>query len=471
MLLTLTTTHSPATDLGYLLGKHPQRAQSFDVGFGQAHVFYPEASAECCTAALFVEVDALALVRRRRGQAPPDAYAYVNDRPFAASSFLAVALAQVFRSALSGRCKERPELAEAVWPWVIRLPVVNAPGDRSMVQRLFGPLGYDVSHIDAPLDTQFPDWGTGPYVDLTLTGQGRLQDVLAHLYVLIPVLDDAKHYWFGSDELEKLLKHGGGWLASHPERTWITRRYLKRTRLVDDALARLMADDDAVDESVPLDGFDGSTTAMTTEGTPTDPPPSLHRQRLAAVVSELRAHGARRVLDLGCGEGQLLSALLADPAFTQIVGVDVSAHILARAARRLGLDRMSETERARVALWQSALTYRDRRLAGFDAAAVVEVIEHLDPTRLAAFERVLFAEARPRMVVLTTPNAEYNVLYPGLVDGRLRHADHRFEWTRAELADWAGGVAERHGYQLRLEGIGTADPAVGAPSQLAVWTR
>ena len=287
--------------------------------------------------------------------------------------------------------------------------------------------------------------------------------MLAHLYVLVPVLDDEKHYWVGEDEVEKLLRHGEGWLAAHPERDLIARRYLKRRRgLVDAALARLS--DDAPDPDAAKEARDDEEQAV-------ERPIGLHEQRIGAVVAALRASGARRVLDLGCGEGRLLRELLADRTFAEIVGVDVSHRALEIAADRLHLDRLPPAQRERITLLHGALTYRDKRLAGYDAAAVVEVVEHLDPPRLAAFEHVLFEHARPTTVILTTPNREYNVRFPSLPAGRLRHRDHRFEWTRAELAAWADAVAVRFGYAVRYQGIGPDDPDLGAPSQMAVFSR
>jgi 3' terminal RNA ribose 2'-O-methyltransferase Hen1 len=327
----------------------------------------------------------------------------------------------------------------------------------SFVRRLFEPLGYAVAARRHPLDEQFPDWGPSPYFTVTLAARCRLQDLLSHLYVLVPVLDNDKHYWVGEDEVDKLLRHGEGWLASHTEREQITRRYLKHQRhLSQSALARLL-DEEAEGAS----GDDDRPEEVGAERV------RLNDQRLEAVVTVLRESGARRVLDLGCGEGKLLRALLQDDAFTEVVGVDVSHRCLEIARERL--DRLPDPLRERARLLHGALTYRDRRLAGYDAAAVVEVVEHLDPPRLAAFGRVLFECARPHTVVLTTPNAEYNVKFDGLAAGAFRHRDHRFEWTRAEFRAWADGVARRFGYAVRFAPVGPEDPAVGPPTQMGVF--
>jgi len=459
MLLTLTTTHRPATDLGYLLGKNPARAQSFDLAFGTVHVFYPEAEDGVCTAALLLDVDPVGLVRGGGGLDQ-----YVNDRPYAASSFLSVALSRVLRSAMAGSSRERPELAETPIPLVARIAVLPCRGGDSFLRRLFEPLGYAVEAEAHPLDETEPAWGDSRYFTVTLSATKRLSELLTHLYVLVPVLDGAKHYYVGDDEVEKLLRHGEGWLPAHPERDLIARRYLKHRRsLVRDAIARLVEQEEPEAEA--------AEEAQDAEEETAERRISLNEQRLAAVVDALKATGAARVVDLGCGEGNLLRKLLREPQFREIVGMDVAHRSLEIASERLKLERLNERQRARIRLIHGSLMYRDPRLAGFDAAAVVEVVEHLDPPRLAAFERVVFGEARPGAVVLTTPNAEYNVRWPTLPAGRFRHRDHRFEWTRAELAAWAGGVAERFGYVVRYEPVGLVDDEVGAPTQMAVFTR
>ncbi|HEX9936040.1 MAG TPA: 3' terminal RNA ribose 2'-O-methyltransferase Hen1 [Longimicrobium sp.] len=459
MLLTIRTTHRPATDLGYLLGKNPARPQSFPLAFGAAHVFYPEAGGEACTAALLLDVDPVGLVR-----GPGTLDQYVNDRPYAASSFLSVAISRVLRSAMAGTCRERAELASSPIPLTARVASVPVRGGEAFLRRLFEPLGYELTVDRLPLDEARPEWGDSRYFTVTLTATRPLHELLTHLYVLIPVLDNAKHYWVGDDEVEKLLRHGEGWLGDHPERDLIARRYLKhRHSLVRDAISRLVTAEDPAEEE--------KAEARDAEEQAVEKKISLNEQRMQAVVAALKGSGAARVLDLGCGEGQLLRRLIRDPQFTEIVGMDVAHRTLEIAAERLKLARMHETKRNRIRLLHGSLVYRDRRLEGFHAAAVVEVIEHLDPPRLAAFERAVFAAARPATVVLTTPNAEYNVRWPSLPAGRFRHRDHRFEWTRAELAAWGDDVAARHGYTVRYELVGPVDDEVGAPTQMAVFTR
>lgn len=463
MLLTIATTHSPATDLGYLLHKHPDRLQSFELSFGKAHVFYPEASSERCTAALLLDIDPVGLVRKRRGEGEA-LEQYVNDRPYVASSFLSVAIAQVFGTALAGRSKDKPELAETAIPLTAKLAVLPCRSGEEFLRHLFEPLGYTVTAQRHVLDEKFPDWGESSYFTVELQGTVRLQDLLSHLYVLIPVLDDEKHYWVGDEEVDKLLRHGEGWLATHPEQQLIAKRYLKRqARLVRKALDQLIEEDNPDPDS--------TQEKHEQEEAAVEERISLNQQRLGAVVAALKQCGAKRVIDLGCGEGRLLKALLQDKSFAEIVGVDVSYRALEIAQERLHLDRLPPMQQERIKLIQGSLTYRDKRLTGYDAATVVEVIEHLDPPRLAAFERVLFEFARSAAVVITTPNVEYNVKFENLPAGKLRHKDHRFEWTREEFQGWANRVAERFGYSVRFLPVGPEDADVGAPTQMGVFTR
>jgi 3' terminal RNA ribose 2'-O-methyltransferase Hen1 len=464
VLLTITTTRAPATDLGYLLHKHPDRLQSFAVSAGEAHVFYPEATPERCTAALLLEVDPVALVRGPAGKSRKNSDTalaqYVNDRPYAASSMLAVAIKEAFRTALTGRCDARPGLAAARIPLTIRVPALRCRGGARLADSVFAPLGWSVDARTQPL--QPAEWGDSAYLDLRLTGEFRLADALNHLYVLLPVLDDAKHYWVSTEEVDKLVRAGGDWLAGHPEKELITRRYLSHQhKLTRSALARLAEADDTEPEEL--------DNAVDEAGSEEHKP--LAVQRREAILAVLREIGARRVGDLGCGAGALTRDLLADKQVEHVTAVDVSARALQLAARQLKLDQMPDNKRERLTIFQSSLTYRDDRLAGLDAAALMEVIEHVDPERLPALERAVFGFAAPATVVVTTPNAEYNPHFETLPAGTLRHRDHRFEWTRAEFRAWAGRVAQNHGYQVRFLPVGPEHPDAGPPTQLAVFEQ
>lgn len=467
MLLTISTTAVPATDLGYLLHKNPARVHGFELSFGRATVFYPVATPERCTVCLLIEVDPVGLVRRKSGPAGDGGILtqYVNDRPYVASSFLSVAMSEVFGTAMGGRSKDRPELAAKALPFEARIAVLPSRAGERLIRDLFEPLGYQVAVERLALDPKFPEWGASRYYSVSLTGTQRLQDLLSHLNVLIPVLDDEKHYWVGDDEVDKLLRRGGEWLPVHPAKEQIARRYLKhRKSLALQAIERLAVDaDDDVDEtSTPTGKPAGREETLESRI-------SLNTLRIAQVAETVRASGAKSVVDLGCGEGKLLRELVKQRQIDRIVGMDVAIRSLERAHERLRLEQLAPAFRDRIQLMHGSLMYRDRRLANFDMATVVEVIEHLDAGRLRAFERVLFEHARPRAILVTTPNAEYNARFESLPAGQFRHPDHRFEWTRPEFESWANGIAGRFGYGVRFEAVGEADLVLGAPTQMAVF--
>ena len=446
MLLTLTCTREPATDLGFLLHKHPEKHQQFALNFGTAHVFYPQASPERCTAALLLDVDPVALVRRG-GESALDRY--VNDRPYVAGSFFSVAMNAVLHQALVGKCAKRPELPGEPLPLEATVTVVQCRPGEEFLRELFEPLGYTLKIQGHPLDPEL-GYAQQAYFTLTLAARCPLQQMLNHLYVLLPVLDNDKHYWVGEDELEKLLRRGEGWLAGHPRQRSIVERDLKPQRqLTRDALQRLQEEP----EPPPAQKE--------------EEPPRLHEVRLDRIAELLVTSGAKTVLDLGCGGGKLLARLKKLRQFQRLVGMDVDLNALQEAKQRLKW----EDGDPRLSLLHGTLVYRDRRLQGFDAAAVVEVIEHLDPARLEAFERNLFGDARPKLVVLSTPNREYNQLFPNLAAGKMRHADHRFEWTRSEFQVWASAVAQRNSYQVSFEPLGEEHPDFGPPTQIGVFTR
>ncbi len=453
------------SDLGYLLLKNPARVHSFDLPFGKAYVYYAELSGNRSSASLLLDIDPVGLVRGRSqaaGEGTLDQY--VNDRPYVSSSFLSVAISRVFGTAMGGRSKERQALADTALDWTAVIAVAPCRSGEAFIRALFEPMGYEVEAERHPLDDRFPEWGDGFYYTIRIRGRKRLQDLLTHIYVLVPVLDAEKHYWVGDDEVEKLLRKGEGWLAGHPEREAITTRYLRYDRrLTRDALARL-ADEDAPDP-------EAAEQVRTNEELEIEAPMRLWEQRIGAVLSALRAVDAKSVVDLGCGEGKLLKPLLQDKAFERLVGMDVSWRSLETAHRRLYMDQMPDAQRKRIDLIHGSLMYRDKRLEGFDAATVIEVIEHLDPPRLAAFQRVLFECAQPKAAIITTPNSEYNVKFPTLPHGQFRHKDHRFEWSRHEFSAWANGIAERFGYSVRFLPIGPEDSVVGAPTQMGVFTK
>ncbi|MCI5046239.1 MAG: 3' terminal RNA ribose 2'-O-methyltransferase Hen1 [Aquisalinus sp.] len=461
--LSISTTHQPATDLGFLLHKNPSNVHETSLSFGRAVIFYPEATEKKCTASLMLDIDPIDLVRGRKGREGESLLDhYVNDRPYAASSFLSVALARSYREALNGTSKQRQELADTEIPLEATLSPLPCRGREELACRLFEPLGYKLQLESVLLDDNYPEWGKSAYKTLKLKSICKLSDLLTHLYVLIPVLDNQKHYWIGSDEVDKLIEKGGQWLEEHPERDLIATRYLKRgfsaratKKILDERFGITDEPEENPDE----------------EEEKLEKPIRLNDLRYEVVTDTLLKENVRKVVDLGCGEGKLLKRLIQERQFERIVGVEVSPISLERAERRLNLDNMSPTQRDRIDILHGSLVYEDNRLEGFDALTLIEVIEHVDEERLDALERVIFGQAAPPRVLVSTPNREFNVTFENMTPGMLRHVDHRFEWTRAEFQDWANGVCERHGYKVSMIGIGEVHEEYGAPTQMAVFKR
>ena len=471
MLLTITYRGEHAQDLGYLLHKNPHRAQQFELAWGKAYVFYPELSDESTTAAMLLDIDPIVLARGKQGSKDGGIFDYVNDRPYVASSFMSNAISRIFGTAMGGRCDKRPELAAQKLDLTAVVYNLRDNGG-GLAGELFEPLGYEVFSERNVLDEKFPEWGDSPYITLTIHGCVRLAELLNHLYVLIPVFDRQKHYYTDEGEIQKLLSHGEGWLADHPAREKIASRYLSArrsyARKAIDAL--LEACDSESAEEAPQEENAGALLS----------PESLEQQRKKESLNTLRmnavrdavlASGAESVIDLGCGEGRLTSMLLDEKQIKAVAACDVSVSVLEKAASRLKPDSMPTYRRNKLTLMQASLTYRDRRFSGYDCACVVEVIEHIEPMRIPAFERAVFEFAAPKTVILTTPNREYNAHYKSLGDDELRHADHRFEWTREDFGRWTRHICETFGYSVTISGIGDADETTGCPTQMGVFTK
>ena len=459
MILTITYEGNNTQDLGYLLHKNPERAQQFELTYGKAYVFYPEVSDERTTAALLLDIDPIDLARGKLGSKEGGLFDYVNDRPYASTSFMSTAISKVFGTAMSGTCKKKPELVDVPLKLTAKVYALRDNGNEELAKKLFEPLGYTVNTERKVLDEKFPEWGNSPYIDLTISGTVRLCDLLNHLYVMIPVFDRQKHYYYSDDEIKKLLDHGKGWLENHPEKERIAYRYLARRK----GYARKAIDVLSAEEIV------GESEEEIDEEKEERIP--LNTQRMDAVYKEVINSGARSVIDLGCGEGRLTSMLLSEPQIRKVTAVDVSVSALEKAARRLKIDRMAAFRKDKLDLIQGSLIYKDSRFEGHDCACLVEVLEHINPSRIPALERVVFEFAAPQTVIVTTPNREYNANYEHMKENSLRHSDHRFEWSREEFKNWTDHVCKKFGYSCEIKEIGEDDMNYGTPTQMGVFTR
>lgn len=459
MLLTISTTHFPATDLGYLLHKHPDKFQTIELTMGDAHIFYPEKSDEKTTIGLLLDIDTIKMVKNSRnndfilGQ-------YVNDRPYVASSFMSVAISKAFSSAMNGKCKDKPELVEVKMPLEANISIIPAPkGGEILIRKFFEPLGYEIKIERHTLNENF-DWGDSKYYTLYLKNTITIKDLLTHLYVLIPALDNDKHYFVNEEEINKLIEKGGNWLKNHPEKEQIIRRYLVNLgSLTKKALKSINIEEEIKNEI--------ETNALEIP----EKKQNLHDKRLQMVANAIQELGVKSVLDLGCGEGKLLKLLLKQKQLLKIAATDVAYKELLKAKENLYYEEMSPKQKERISFFQGSVMYKDRRMEGFEAIAVVEVIEHLELNRLKAFEQVLFQFAKPKYVILTTPNKEFNVMFDKMENEDMRHEDHRFEWTRKEFLDWANKISEKYEYYVEIKGIGEEEKNVGTPSQMAIFKK
>ena len=484
MLLTITLTEPPATDLGFLLHKHPDRLQSFDVSAGQAHVFYPEAGEQRCTAALLLEIDPIGLVRghRRSGTGGPEAFSlaeYVNDRPYAASSMLAVALGKVFRTAMTGRCDARPDLAARALPLEIGIPALSCRGGTDLARRLLRPLGWDVQATRIPLDPELPEWGGSHYVTVQLTGRIRLADALSHLYVLLPVLDDSKHYWVDDAEIDKLLRAGGDWLATHPERELITHRYLAHQRqLTETAVARLAEVDDTepevLDNAVP-ESPDPASTRRHRPGPrragapwpssaakpcwPCSATPCSQAQRRPASPTSAagRAGWSRCCWASRPPPGSSASTCRTGRWNGPPSGCTWTPCRTASASGWTCCSPRSPTPTRGWPAWTPRCSWRSSSTS----------------TRRGSARWSRPCSARPGPAPSWSPRRTPSTTSASRTWPRAR-CGTRITGSSGpgpQFREWAAGVAGRRGYQVRFLPVGPDDPEVGPPTQLAVFTR
>ena len=451
MLMTMSVEGPGATDLGYLMHKHPGRStpQSFEHAHGTAYVWYPQRSDERTTMALWLDASPRKMRRGGPGKGPGTLLEYVNASAYVAGGAFVQAMKDTLRSAINGECAARAELTERAWAMHCEVTAVKTDDAGALAKRMFGPLGYEVSIAEGE--------AAGRYGRVCLTHPEQTVAVaLRQLYVLLAAMDAGWERYVGETEVEVLTRRGGGWLETHPERTWIASRFLKRQKtLMDTALERLGGEE-------------------TSEPRGHDPVPKMHESlqalRIETAARRVLEAGAKQIVDLGCGEGKLARRLAGDDAIEGVTAVDVSAKALSRARRNVAQHSARGAGKIRFA--HAPIGVRGGAWSrGHDAAVLLETIEHIDPERIPEIEEAVFAGRGYRIVIVSTPNREYNALYEGLEPGKLRHRDHRFEWDRKEMEAWCQGIAARHRYEVSIEGIGDEDPVHGPPTQLAVFER
>jgi 3'' terminal RNA ribose 2''-O-methyltransferase Hen1 len=456
MLLTITYKGKDTQDLGYMLFKNPNRPQSVKLTTGSAYVYYPKVSDEETTIALLLDINSLDLAKGEKGKdvQPQSLFDYVNDRPYVASSFLATAMNKVFGTAISGRGDEYQELVDSKLNLSATIHMFPCPVDKERINKVFEPLGYEVNYETFLLDNKFPEWGDSKYVNLTVSGNVVLRDLLKQIILLIPVFDKFKHYDVSNqDELNKLLKLGDGWLSDHPEKDFIVNRYLQfKKGLVNKAQEHLKSDVDEIEESI--------------DKAVTEKEESLNTTRFNSVINELIKIEAKSVLDIGCSNGKLLEAIRDKMPNIKLAGIDVhlkAVSIADKMANKKDLDKID--------FFQSSILYKDKRFKGYDAVTAIEVMEHIDEFKLYLFEKVLFGYINPRVAILTTPNKDYNENYDNINNKGLRHFDHRFEFTKREFESWVTKICSKYGYIYFFKSIGKADEKDQQPTLMVTFMK
>jgi 3' terminal RNA ribose 2'-O-methyltransferase Hen1 len=452
MFISMTTTYVPATDLGYLLHKHPDKMHKRTSSQSVNYCFFSEASVERCTVNLVLDIGLSHSYGFSKERPKPNYNPHVNDRPYVAGSIMSVALNDMFRSAFNGQSKEKPELSRTEIPLEISIATVSCADGEAFIRGIFEPLGYQVDISGFQYDEEFPEWGQSPYFVLNLKANKQISVVLKQLYVLLPVLDDSKHYWIEMTEKDRLLKMGEGWLASHPLVEVITKRALKHLgSLSSEALNQL-----GHIEPLLMKKASNEESLEKTVG--------INDLRMQRVLEILEQENVNSVIDCGCGEGKLIEKLLGETRIPLIKGFDVGLESLEAAKRRID----HGSKEARVQLIHGSLVYLDDRLLGSEAIVLMEVIEHIDPSRLETMEKNIFGFVGSPLVVVTTPNFEYNQKFA--IRG-FRHPDHRFEWTRSQFSNWCQGIGSRFKYSFDIQFVGAEDQALGSPTQIGVFKK
>lgn len=459
MLINITVTGENAKALSYILWKNPEHIFDREFSSGHVVVFFSEYSDQKATASMLVLVDTVGMVRSEWGKMSSS---YVDHRPYAASSITSVALKEAYSSAFAGKSEtaEIDAIIKQKLPVEIELSSVWTKGGVQNVHDFFEPINYAVKAEKLPYESKWLKSDSNVF-NITLTGMQTIPDLLRHLYVLLPALDNKKHYFVDGNEIAKLLSHGEGWLETHPHKERIVSRYLiHRHNLIEEALEQLT--EDILDE----DTEEGTEEAV-------ERPIRLQEERLQTALAVLRTldPAPLKLGDLGCGSGDFIRLIENDRAFPEVIGMDVSSKALQLAEKRLHLDRRNAWQMPKISFIHGSLVYKDSRLKGLDAILLLEVIEHIDAAKLPIIEYNIFEFLSPGYVFVSTPNQEYNSLFPSIEKNALRHRDHRFEWTRNEFKQWSDAIAVKYSYEVEFFNIGPCDDNLGAPTQMAVFKK
>ncbi|MBW4084382.1 3' terminal RNA ribose 2'-O-methyltransferase Hen1 [Paenibacillus sp. S150] len=476
MHLIIRVTGAGAGMLSRLLAKNPDNLYDRMEKEARVRIAFTASSEQEAEAVIYVTPDPVELVKGA-SSAHNDITQYINDREFVVSSLFCTYIRSALGTALNGKTKE------AYLPWVNRKlaleltfgPVASNLPDHAL-EDLFIPLGYEVvlERGDAAYAFELKSRSSVRYIKLK--GIQTLQTALRQLFVLIPALDDYKHYYISDDEVDKIRRYGDGWLENHPQRALILKRTLRFAGAIkhyEDQMAGdgQQAENGASGEAPGIaEPFAAPAEASAGTGAAEAPKARLNDLRYAAIADTVERLAARRsIVDFGSGGGKLSARLSSVPGVQEIKAVEPSA-----AAQLRAMDRFAKLEGRPGAIVPEPVTgslfYYDEALRGKDVMILCEVIEHIDERRLNRVMETIFHEYAPGTLIITTPNKEYNALYQ-MEHEKLRHRDHRFEWDREAFGAWCSCWTSAYNYSVRLSGIGEFAQEYGYPTQMAIFTK
>lgn len=456
MQLAIKATGEGAKMLSFLLSKNPQNLYDrMEKGY-RVRLTYTVFSDSEVEALIFVTPDPVELVKNS-----PDTYEitqYINDREFVVSSIFCSNTRSALGTALNGRPKEEYlDWAKHAFQLTIGFGPVATDLPDAAIKNLFEPLGYqtEIERGRADYNFQFKERSSARFINLQ--SKVTLQNALQHLFVLIPVLDDYRHYFIDEREIEKLERYGEGWLADHPLKELIIKRTLRFRELIDQMVLN-SHQTELINEAVTPEPNISSQPVVRLN--------KLRYQRLVKIIEDLAARES--IVDFGAGEGKLSVRLGFIPGVKEILAVEPTEKEQLRALKRFSEASRKDDFIAPTPVWGS-LFYYDEQLCGKDVMILSEVIEHIDESRLPRVMDTILGSYKPQVLLITTPNAEYNPVYQ--MEEGIRHKDHRFEWSRAEFAEWTYCLARNYAYEVQIDGIGEEAEGYGHPSQLAILTR
>lgn len=445
MQLTIRATGENVKAISHLLSKNPNNLYERNHKGHLVRLFYSEFTEERVEVTIFVTPDPIELMQK--GSNTYDITHYINDREFAVSSIFTSFIRSALGTALNGQPKEEYiKWVDYRFPFTFEFgPVASTLSDQH-IKDLFEPIGYEVAitrpEIHYAIDLK--DKSSARF--LALSGSQTLQDALRHLFVLIPVIDNYKHYFIDEKEIEKLERYGEGWLEGHPLRDMIYRQALRFKEIYS-----------LVEGSNPDAAADQPAKKV-----------RLNDLRYEKIVETAQSLDPKTIVDFGSGEGKLSVRLAFMDGVKEILAVEPSEAENLKAKRRFDKAKEVPGFVEPKTLWGS-LFYYDERLKGKDLIVLCEVIEHIDEQRLPKAMDLILHQYAPKSFIITTPNREYNDVYD--MEDHFRHDDHRFEWTREEFQTWCKERNHQHLYELEFFGIGEEHPSQGFPTQMCVFKR